>query len=139
MISLHFLAMYGLMYAMTDSVQEVYHNINQVYMAGLMTASMVIIEIPLMSAMYPDRRRNVVILATSLAVLVACFAFIRVQAAVGDRQFLRSMIPHHSAAILMCREATVRDPEIERLCGNIMSSQQAEIEQMKEILRRGAS
>jgi uncharacterized protein (DUF305 family) len=104
-----------------------------------MTASMVLIEIPLMGAMYTNRRRNAFILAASLGVLVACFAFIRVQAAVGDRQFLRSMIPHHSAAILMCREATIRDPEIEQLCSNIVSSQRAEIEQMKEILRRGAN
>jgi uncharacterized protein (DUF305 family) len=46
------------------------------------------------------------------------------------------MIPHHSGAILMCREASVSDPEIIALCGNIQRSQRAEIDQMKRILER---
>jgi uncharacterized protein (DUF305 family) len=46
------------------------------------------------------------------------------------------MIPHHSGAILMCEEASIDDPEIVALCGQIISSQQAEIEQMEAILKR---
>ena len=53
----------------------------------------------------------------------------------SDEQFLRSMIPHHSAAILMCEEASVRDPRIHELCRGIVSSQSAEIAQMEEILQ----
>jgi len=67
---------------------------------------------------------------------VLLFAFIRQQTAVVDRQFLRSMIPHHSSAILMCREATLQDPEVRKLCENVATSQQQEIDQMKAILRR---
>ena len=47
---------------------------------------------------------------------------IRQQTAIGDRQFLRSMIPHHAGAILMCQEASLQDVEIEQLCQGIMSS-----------------
>jgi len=36
--ALSFVAMYVLMYAMVDSIDHVYNNFNQVYMAGLMTA-----------------------------------------------------------------------------------------------------
>ena len=50
MVGLHFAAMYALMYSMANSLADVYNNINQVYMAGLMTASMVVIEIPLILA-----------------------------------------------------------------------------------------
>jgi uncharacterized protein (DUF305 family) len=46
------------------------------------------------------------------------------------------MIPHHSGAILMCREAPVSDPEIVALCGRIERSQRAEIDEMKAILAR---
>ena len=46
------------------------------------------------------------------------------------------MIPHHSGAILMCREASLRDPELKTLCQDIIRSQQQEIEQMKGILAR---
>jgi len=40
------------------------------------------------------------------------------------------MIPHHSGAILMCREASINDGEIRTLCDKIKAGQQAEIEQM---------
>jgi uncharacterized protein (DUF305 family) len=41
------------------------------------------------------------------------------------------MIPHHAGAILMCEQAPISDPEIHELCGQIVSSQQAEIDLMK--------
>ncbi len=43
MTVLSFISMYILMYAMVDQLANVYPNINQFYMAGLMTAPMVII------------------------------------------------------------------------------------------------
>lgn len=46
------------------------------------------------------------------------------------------MIPHHAGAILMCRKASVADAEIKSLCQDIISSQQREIDQMKDILAR---
>jgi uncharacterized protein (DUF305 family) len=60
----------------------------------------------------------------------------RTQAAVGDRQFLRSMIPHHSGAILMCEQASLTDPEITALCRDIVESQRAEIAKMQALLAR---
>lgn len=46
------------------------------------------------------------------------------------------MIPHHSGAILMCEQASLSDAEILKLCGQIIRSQTAEIDQMKSILAR---
>lgn len=135
MAVLSFLAMYALMYAMVDALENVYNSLNQFYMAGLMTTSMVIIELIVMRVMYHDKRRNVLIGAASVAGLVGFFLFIRAQAAISDRQFLRSMIPHHSGAILMCQQASITDADIRRLCQGILSSQQAEIDQMKALLR----
>ena len=131
MIALHFIAMYILMYAMVNSFANVFNSFNQVYMAALMTASMVLIELPLMLAMYKSKKLNVVIIAVGLIVLVGSFLLIRKQGAISDRQFLRSMIPHHAGAILMCEEASLEDSEIKELCRNIITGQQAEIDQMK--------
>jgi uncharacterized protein (DUF305 family) len=131
-----FLAMYVLMYAMVDRFDNVYASFNQVYMAGLMTAPMVAIELALMGSMYPDRKVNAVILAVSVAALVLLWLAIRSQAAVGDRQFLRSMIPHHAGAILMCEKASISDAEVRKLCVGIIKGQQQEIDQMKAILAR---
>jgi uncharacterized protein (DUF305 family) len=131
-----FLSMYILMYAMVNTIGDVFNNFNQFYMAGLMTAPMVLIELLVMRAMYPDKRRNVLIIAVSLIALLGFFLLIRQQVAISDKQFLRSMIPHHSSAILMCERASLQDPEIKQLCENIISSQQAEIDQMEAILQR---
>ena len=60
----------------------------------------------------------------------------RSEAFVGNDQFLRSMIPHHSRAILVCEQSDISDPEIQDLCEQIISSQQEEIDQMNEILDR---
>lgn len=131
MAGLHFAAMYALMYAMVNSFANVYPNLNQLYMAGIMTAPMIILELLLMGSMYENKRLNAVIIAASAVVWVAFFLFIRNQTAIGDAEFLKSMIPHHAGAILMCERASIQDAEIKQLCGEIVSGQQAEIDQMK--------
>jgi uncharacterized protein (DUF305 family) len=105
-------------------------------MAGLMTAPMVVIEVFVMRGMYHDKRLNTLVLIGSVVGGVACVAFIRQQTAVSDRQFLRSMIPHHAGAILMCEQSPIQDPEIRALCRTIISGQQAEIDQMTAKLRQ---
>src|SRR5437773_9338635 len=97
MAALSFLTMYVLMYAMVNTFDNVFPNFNQFYMAGLMTAPMVIIELVLMSAMYHSKRRNGIIIAVSAAALIGFFTLIRLQTAVSDEQFLKSMIPHHAS------------------------------------------
>ena len=134
MTLLSFASMYILMYAMVNQFANVYPNINQFYMAGLMTMPMVLIEMIVMSSMYMDKNRNKLIIILSFIALVVFFLLIRYQSAVSDKQFLKSMIPHHAAAILMCQETKIKDPEINALCSNIISSQQQEIDQMKTLL-----
>ncbi len=131
MAVLSFIAMYILMYAMVNVIGNVYNNFNQFYMAGLMTAPMILIELFVMRSMYQDKKRNALIIATSVIAALTFFLLIRQQAAITDKQFLRSMIPHHAGAILMCEQASIQDTEIKGLCGTIISSQQAEIDQMK--------
>lgn len=65
---------------------------------------------------------------------MATFAFffmIREQTGVTDAQFLKSMIPHHAGAILMCEKAPLQDKEVKALCQGIVTGQRAEIAQMK--------
>jgi uncharacterized protein (DUF305 family) len=136
MTALSFAAMYALMYAMVDRFANVIPSYDQLYMAALMTAPMVAIELLLMGAMYPRKRRNALLLVISVVAGAAAFLAIRKQTAIGDEQFVRAMIPHHAAALLMCDEAPIRDPQVVDLCGRIRRSQQAEIDEMKAILER---
>jgi uncharacterized protein (DUF305 family) len=136
MALLSFAAMYALMYAMVNTFENVLPNVNQFYMAGLMAAPMVVIELALMGMMYPNKRANLAIgLISALAALAFWFA-IRTQAGIGNEQFLKSMVPHHAGAILMCEKADISDPEIRKLCAEIIKGQQAEIDQMKALLRK---
>ena len=134
MTALSFIAMYVLMYAMVDRLGSVYANVNQVYMAGLMAAPMVLIELALMRSMYRNGTANLIIAALAVVALVGFFLAIRQQSAVGDSQFLRSMIPHHSGAILMCERASINDAEVQKLCREIIESQRREIAQMEAML-----
>src|SRR5918994_4393864 len=120
MAMLSFIAMYILMYAMVNTLDNVYNNFNQLYMAGLMAAPMVLIELFVMRSMYQDKRLNTIIIAGSVIAGLVFFLLIRQQTAISDRQFLRSMIPHHSGAILMCEQASIQDPEIQSLCASIV-------------------
>jgi uncharacterized protein (DUF305 family) len=136
MTALSFVSMYVLMYAMVDRLANIYGNLNQFYMAGLMTAPMVLIEMSVMGAMYANRRLNLAIMVVSIIVGLLFFLAIRQQTAIGDIQFLKSMIPHHASALLMCNEAPIADAEIQELCKTIVAGQQAEIDQMKTMLAR---
>jgi uncharacterized protein (DUF305 family) len=134
-----FVAMYGLMYAMVDRFSNVFPSLNQAYMAGLMAAPMVTIELLVMRSMYPNRTVNAALVAASVVLLGFFWLSIRAQAAITDREFLKSMIPHHGGAILMCQETSLRDPELDRLCREIVASQQREIDFMKSKLRQTAA
>jgi hypothetical protein len=135
MVVLMFVAMYALMYAMVDRLAHVFNNVNQLWMAALMTGAMVLVELALMGSMYPNRRVNIGIAVAAVLALVLGWIGIREQWLVDDRQFLRSMIPHHAGAILMCEEARLSEPRIAALCRDIVVAQRREIAQMRALLQ----
>lgn len=128
--------MYLVMFVMIDRIDSFYNNLNMFYMTLMMVAPMVVLMILAMAHMFGSKTANIVLLALSLVVFFGSFALIRTQTTIGDQAFLRSMIPHHSGAILMCQEASLSDPQIVKLCENIIKSQREEIDQMKAILTR---
>lgn len=136
MTALSFVSMYVLMYAMVDRPDNVFNSINQIYMAGLMTAPMVVLELVLMGSMYPNSNFNRLVIAVAAVAGCVLFLMIRQQMLIGDRQFLRSMIPHHAGAVLMCEKANLQSTDIKTLCASIISGQNAELDRMKEILKR---
>jgi hypothetical protein len=136
MAALSFAVMFVLMYAMVDRFSNVFVNLNQFYMAGLMAAPMVLIELIVMRAMFPNKKLNAIIIGMSVLLLAAFWFLIRQQGGIGDAQFLRSMIPHHAGAILMCEQLKADNSEIKQLCGEIIRSQKSEIEVMKSLLEK---
>ena len=134
MLLISYAAMFALMYAMVDVFENVVPNLNQFYMAGLMTAPMLLIEIWLMRSMYPNKHLNLILTGVGLVALLGLWLSIREQIAVTDQQFLKSMIPHHAGAILMCEQADLKVPKVQQLCKGIITAQKIEISQMRSII-----
>lgn len=136
MTAIHFIFMLAMSYLMVDVANDIFLNLNSLYMALWMVAPSVVVMLVLMKSMYPKETLNKVLIVLSTLIFVLSFLFIREQTLVGDTQFLRSMIPHHSGAVLMCEKAEISDPEIQALCKEIINGQKQEIEQMNSILKR---
>ena len=138
-LMLSLVIMYLAMFAMIYSWGEFIQNINFAYMALVMWAPMAMVMLWTMRSMYKNSRLNTALYAVFGVVFVLSLLGIRAQGLVGDRQFLSSMIPHHSGAVLMCQQASIHDPEIRELCfgpNGIVQSQEREIRQMKAIRQR---
>lgn len=135
-ISINAVIMYLLTYVMIDTIDHLYLNINRLYMALIMVAPMVIVMLLVMRSMYENEKLNYMLIAAFSGLFILSFYLARTQTPVGNDQFLRSMIPHHSSAILMCQQSEITDSEIINLCEQIVKAQEDEIAQMKAILER---
>lgn len=130
------IVMYVVMFSMIDGWSDFRNNLNMFYMAVTMWAPMGIFMLATMPGMFPNRRLNVALYIIFAVLTVGSFWATRSQTLIDDRQFIESMIPHHSGAILMCREATLTDPELVTLCEAITQAQREEIERMESIRSR---
>lgn len=133
---LSLVVMYLVMFSMIDGWSDFRNNINMVYMVLTMVAPMGILMLVMMGGMYQNKRLNFFLFAGLALLFVAALTGTRNQTLVGDRQFIASMIPHHSGAILMCRKSAITDPELLTLCSEISRGQRHEIDQMNAIEKR---
>ncbi|SCG54124.1 DUF305 domain-containing protein [Micromonospora halophytica] len=115
-------------------IGDFYLNLSNFYMSVIMVATMGIIMMLVMRGMFTNKRLNLVLYIGFAALFLGGFAAVRTEPLVGNEGFLKSMIPHHSRAVLVCQESDITDPEIVELCGQIVKSQEEEITQMKRIL-----
>jgi uncharacterized protein (DUF305 family) len=135
-MALGLVVMYVVMFSMIDTRADFHNNLNMAYMAITMWAPMGIFMLATMPGMYPDKRTNVALYILFAVLTVGSFWATRAQALIDDKQFVDSMIPHHSGAILMCREGKLKDPELRQLCEDIAKAQRKEIDQMRRIRER---
>jgi uncharacterized protein (DUF305 family) len=135
-LSINAVLMFFITYAMIDTVDHFYPNINRAYMSLMMVAPMAMVMLFVMRGMYQNAKLNAMLYAVFAGLFIGSFTLARTQTPVGNEQFLRSMIPHHSSAILMCQQSAITDREIIGLCGEIVKAQKEEIAQMKAILGR---
>lgn len=135
-LAISYVVMFLLTMSMIRQLDHFYLNASNAYMAAVMVLPMGVIMIGVMWKMFGNKALNIALLVAFVASFAGVWALGRQEAGVGNEQFLKSMIPHHSRAILVCQESDLTDPEIIELCQAIVKTQQDEIAQMKDILDR---
>jgi hypothetical protein len=136
MLLFSFIIMYSVMFSNAARFDHIHLNLNRLYMTILMIAPMALVMLFVMSDMYKNKKVNNIITIISLISIAAAFIFLRTQAFVGDKEFMLSMIPHHSSAILVSEAAQISDPEVKELALQIIESQKEEIAEMKKLLEK---
>lgn len=136
MLVLSFISMYSVMFLNVDEFNHIYLSINRTYMALLMTLPMAVVMILLMVKMYPNKKWNTAIILSAVILFALVLAGLRTQTPIGDVQYMKGMIPHHSSAIMTSKHANIKDLEVKKLSEEIIKSQEEEIAQMKNILKR---
>jgi len=135
-LAISFVIMYSVMFMNVASLAHIHLSLTRMYMTLLMVAPMAILMLLMMGNMYPNEKRNKVIMFTSGVVFLVALVGLRAQVPIGDVQYMRAMIPHHSSAILTSREADLHDPELKQLAEDIIKAQEREIAQMEAMLTR---
>jgi FlaA1/EpsC-like NDP-sugar epimerase len=128
------LAVYGLMYLNTYSLDHVYFSETRAYMALIMGATMAVIMLLFMLEMHTNWALNIGILLGAVVVFGVSLWLVRSQATVEQVSSMRAMIPHHSIAILTSERANIEDPRVRELADQIIASQRQEIAEMKALI-----
>ncbi|AIZ65515.1 hypothetical protein PK28_17455 (plasmid) [Hymenobacter sp. DG25B] len=136
MLVVSFVVMYAVMFLNVYQPNHIYLSLTRTYMSLLMVAAMALVMLGLMRHMYPDKRTNLLIAGGSVAVFVLVLTLLRAQIPVGDVQYMKAMIPHHSSAIMVSSSAELKDPEVKKLAEGIIQSQEREIAEMKAAIAR---
>ncbi|HEX6280452.1 MAG TPA: DUF305 domain-containing protein [Pyrinomonadaceae bacterium] len=146
MIATSTFIMFFLMYQLVYEFDHAMFSVNRMIASLVMGCVMTVIMLGFMWSMYKGQGIKIAVLAIAIVTGIVLLAVNRTQAVIGDTDFMRSMIPHHSIAINNARRATISDPRVRELADGIIESQVREILAMKMLLadidaqgERGAS
>ena len=136
MIIISFVMMYCVMFLNITQLDYFYVSTNRLYMALLMICPMAVVMMVLMGKMYPNKKLNKGIIISAVIVFIIVLAGLRTQTPIGDVQYMKAMIPHHSSAILTSENANIKDPEVRKLADGIIEAQKREIAEMKALIQK---
>ena len=134
MIATSVVIMVFLMYQLVYSFDHAEFSINRLVASLVMGCVMSVVMLAFMWSMYQGKgtKITVVIVASSLGVTLLFVN--RSQALIGDVNFMKSMIPHHSIAINNARNASISEPRVRELADEIIEAQVREIAAMQRLI-----
>ena len=134
MIGSSIVVMYLVTYLNVFDVSHIHFSEERVYMALTMGGAMGVVMIAWMWGMYADRRWNIGVVIASLVLAGVATFLSQTQLLVGDENYMRGMIPHHSIAILTSDRSNIRDVRVRELADEIIEAQRREIAEMEWLL-----
>jgi len=127
--------MFCLMYLNTYQLSHVWFSQTRLFMTFIMAGCMALVMLFFMRHMYKDRKANLAIVISSVALMGLGLWLVRSQATVGDIAWMKAMIPHHSIAILTSERADITDPRAKKLADEIIETQRREIGEMESLIQ----
>jgi hypothetical protein len=123
---------------MTNSISNITFSLGKFYISVIMALLMGLLEV-CMYDYHMYQMRSVISAPYYLVILFSLFAFLylyRNQIYIEDENYLREMIEHHSMALLTSDEILqkTQSDRVKKLAENIISTQNAEINYMKQLL-----
>ena len=135
MIATSAVIMFFLMYQLVYSPEHATFSLNRLLAALIMGAVMTVVMLGFMWKMYDGQGVKIAVAAVAALAAVGLLVINRSQALIGDTEFMKAMIPHHSIAINNARKASISDPRVRELADEIISAQVREIAVMKALVR----
>lgn len=135
MIATSTTVMFAVMYLNTYALEHVLWSETRAWMAFVMGAVMATVMLGFMLNMYKNTLINIAIFAGSAIVFVLALWLVRSQATVGDVEYMKAMVPHHSIAIMTSERAQISDPRVRKLADEIIEAQRREISEMKYLIQ----
>jgi hypothetical protein len=135
MISSFFIQMFVMSGIMTNSYKNITFSLGKFYISVIMALLMGLLEV----LMYDNHLRVISIYYyLFLVFLLVIFIYLyRNQIYIEDKDYLYEMIEHHSMAILTSEEILQKtnSERVKKLAENIITTQQKEINYMKELIK----
>jgi hypothetical protein len=134
MIATSTVIMFFLMYQLVYSWDHALFSLTRLVSSLVMGCVMAALMLAFMWRMYRPAATKMAVLMVAVVGGIALLAINRSQALIGDVDFMKSMIPHHSIAINNARRADIRDPRVRYLADRITRDQVKEIAEMKLLI-----
>lgn len=134
MIAASTFIMFFLMYQLVYSSDHLLFSTNRMIASLVMGCVMIIVMLAFMWQMYQGMQTKIAVLVLAALLGMLLLFANRSQVLIGDVDFMKSMIPHHSIAINNARKASISDPRVRALADRIIESQVSEIAEMKRLI-----
>lgn len=123
---------------MTNDIENIQHSLSKIYISTIMAIIMGILEVFMHSFMTMSMSKIpfVYYYIPLFSSLILFLWLYKKQVGVDDANYLNEMIEHHSMALLTSEEILKKttNPQVKELAENIIKTQNAEIQQMKNIV-----